>query len=115
MADLIFEYPVKTASGKIRGNVSSRTKFGKSHSYTMRNPYKGPIAPERQQTIDRFRWANEQTSAILRDAEQVALWQERYAVFLDEIGRNPLSHAKRVKNLRGFIFSEIYQTWQPSC
>jgi hypothetical protein len=110
MAEIEFEYPIKNASGKLTKTVSSRTKFGKSHSYIMRNPYKGPITPKRRKTIDDFRRANELTAAILRDAEQLAVWQERYEAFLEEYQGTPSNYKDVPKNLRGFIFKEIYRT-----
>ena len=56
MARTTLSHPFDTMSGKLTHNdkIILRTRNGNTHAYAIRNPYKGPVAPERQRTLDAF-------------------------------------------------------------
>lgn len=62
-------------SGKLgrKDRIILRTRYGKTHAYTIENPYTGP-ATEAQNTMrSTFGMAVKQASAILKDPEQKSL------------------------------------------
>lgn len=67
MARTTLSHPFDTMSGKLTrtDKIILRTRNGNTHAYAIRNPYKGPVAPERQRTLDAFASAVAQAKNIL--------------------------------------------------
>ena len=79
MAKVIPSLAFDNFSGKLgrTDRIILRTRYGKTHAYTIENPYTGP-ATEAQNTMrSTFGMAVKQASAILKDPEQKADWERR--------------------------------------
>lgn len=111
MSRVTFEHPVANISGRLssRSNIILRTRNGKTQAYVIQRPYKGPIAKERQRTINAFREAVNQSKTILADAQQKADWQKRFNKHKDYFRRHPRSTDKRYSTLRGFVIAMLAQ------
>ena len=83
MAKVIPSLAFDNFSGKLgrKDRIILRTRYGKTHAYTIENPYTGP-ATEAQNTMrSTFGMAVKQASAILKDPAQKAEWERRYASY----------------------------------
>lgn len=116
MARTTLSHPFDTMSGKLTRNdkIILRTRNGNTHAYAIRNPYKGPVAPERQRTLDAFASAVAQAKNILNDPALRADWQQRFAAYTARANRYPSSHPKPCTTLRGYIISTLTRETQDS-
>ena len=111
MAKVTFEHPIATISGKLnyRGNVILRTRNGRTHAYIVEHPYTGPVAPERQRTINAFAEAVKQAKSILNDPILSAQWEKKFEVHKAYVRRHPRTPYKVYSTLRGFIIGQLTQ------
>ena len=111
MAKVTFEHPIATISGKLnyRGNVILRTRNGRTHAYIVEHPYTGPVAPERQRTINAFAEAVKQAKVILNDPILSAQWEKKFEVHKAYVRRHPRTPYKVYSTLRGFIIGQLTQ------
>ena len=111
MAKVTFEHPIATISGKLnyRGNVILRTRNGRTHAYIVEHPYTGPVAPERQRTINAFAEAVKQAKVILNDPLLSAQWEKKFEVHKAYVRRHPRTPYKVYSTLRGFIIGQLTQ------
>ena len=111
MAIATLEHPIASISGRLcsRSNVILRTRNGKTQTYIIQNPYKGPLAPNRKRTINAFKEAVNQSKAVLSDPAQKAEWQKLYNKHKDYFRRHPSSSNKRYSTLRGFVIAQLTQ------
>ena len=111
MAKVTFEHPIATISGKLnyRGNVILRTRNGRTHAYIVEHPYTGPVAPERQRTINAFAEAVKQAKTILNDPLLSAQWEKKFEVHKAYVRRHPRTPYKVYSTLRGFIIGQLTQ------
>ncbi|MCQ2343224.1 MAG: hypothetical protein MJZ75_07060 [Paludibacteraceae bacterium] len=109
MAKVTFIDPIASMSGKVakQDKVALRTRNGRTHAYTIKNPYTGPVTPTRQRTIDAFRNAVTQASIILKDETKKAEWQAQYDTYLSDNHKNTNSSAKIYTTLRGYIIAQL--------
>ncbi len=109
MARSELSLPFASLSGKLSNDdkIILRTRNGRTHAYVMHHPYKGPVAPARQRTLDVFASAVVQAKTILSDAVQRAEWEQRFAVYQNRVKRHPSSYPKPCATLRGFIISTL--------
>jgi len=107
MAKVIPSLAFDNFSGKLgrKDRIILRTRYGKTHAYTIENPYTGP-ATEAQNTMrSTFGMAVKQASAILKDPEQKAEWERRYASYRKHYRAS--SSARYYSTLRGFIIATL--------
>ena len=111
MAIATLEHPIASISGRLcsRSNVILRTRNGKTQTYIIQNPYKGPLAPNRKRTINAFKEAVNQSKEVLNDPAQKAEWQKLYNKHKDYFRRHPSSSNKRYSTLRGFVIAQLTQ------
>ena len=111
MAKVTFEHPIATISGKLnyRGNVILRTRNGRTHAYIVEHPYTGPVAPERQRTINAFAEAVKQAKVILNNPILSAQWEKKFEVHKAYVRRHPRTPYKVYSTLRGFIIGQLTQ------
>ena len=109
MARSELSLPFSSFSGKLSENekIILRTRNGRTHAYVLQHPYKGPVAPARQRTLDAFASAVLQAKSILSDAVQCAEWAQRFAAYQKRVKRHPMSYPKPCQTLRGFIISTL--------
>ena len=107
MARTTLSHPFDTMSGKLTRNdkVILRTRNGNTHAYVIHNPYKGPVAPERQRTLDAFAAAVAQAKTILNDPALRAEWQQRFNKYTARVNHYPFSYSKPCTTRRGYIIS----------
>ena len=105
-------------SGKLssKEHIVMRTRYGRTHAYTYRNPYKGPISENRKPIISAFSQASKQCKLEMADPERLAYWQQRYAQYTKLAKRNPAKANERFigtktdkyyVSLRGFIIASL--------
>ena len=107
MAKVIPSLAFDNFSGKLgrKDRIILRTRYGKTHAYTIENPYTGP-ATEAQNTMrSTFGMAVKQASAILKDPEQKADWERRYTSYRKHYRAS--SSARYYSTLRGFIIATL--------
>ncbi len=111
MAIATLEHPIASISGRLcsRSNVILRTRNGKTQTYIIQHPYKGPLAPNRKRTINAFKEAVNQSKEILKDPVQKAEWQKQYNKHKDYFRRHPSSSNKRYSTLRGYVIAQLTQ------
>ena len=116
MARTTLSHPFDTMSGKLTRNdkVILRTRNGNTHAYAIRNPYRGPVAPARQRTLDAFASAVAQAKTILSDPALRAEWQQRFNKYTARANRYPTSYPKPCTTLRGYIISTLTREAQDS-
>jgi len=89
MSKVRFIKPILSASGRLFGgsNIYFRTNrlTGKSHTGTIRNPYKGPSSTAQQATRERFRYVMSLVKTQLQDPAKKAQWQQEF-MSQNEIG-----------------------------
>lgn len=99
MRNIKFKSPIESASGRLYcgSNVYLRTNrvTGKSHTGTIRNPYKGPSSASQQAMRNHFRRVMSAVMCQLRDPIQKAKLEEEYAS-QNEIG-----------TLVGFVYHKL--------
>ena len=116
-------------SGKLsrKERIVMRTRNGRTHAYTITNPYTGPLAESRKRAISTFSQAVTLCKSEMLDPERLAYWHDRYiqyrkaankhvacatAKFLgtpasSSASANTRSSDKLYSTLRGFIIASI--------
>ena len=109
MAKVTFIPPIASISGRLSCNskIVLRTRNGRTQAYVIEHPYTGPVAPERQRTINAFAEAVNQSKSVLADPTQRAEWQKQYNKHKDYFRRHPSSSNKRYSTLRGFVIAQL--------
>ncbi len=109
MAKVTFIPPIASISGRLSCNskIVLRTRNGRTQAYVIEHPYTGPVAPERQRTINAFAEAVNQSKTVLADPTQRAEWQKQYNKHKDYFRRHPSSSNKRYSTLRGFVIAQL--------
>lgn len=110
MAKVKFINTIASMQGKVasKADTSFRTRAGKSHSYILQNPYKGPLAESRKAAINVFRTAVTRCSAEMNDPERLAFWTKEYERYQRRKGRRFFgSDEKKYSTLRGFIIAKL--------
>ncbi len=109
MAKVSFIPPIASISGRLSCNskIVLRTRNGRTQAYVIEHPYTGPVAPERQRTINAFAEAVNQSKTVLADPTQRAEWQKQYNKHKDYFRRHPSSSNKRYSTLRGFVIAQL--------
>ncbi len=111
MAKVTFLPPIANISGRLScsSNIVLRTRNGKTQAYIIEHPYKGPVAPQRQRTINAFKDAVNQSKTVLADPVQKAAWQKQFQKHKDYFRKHPSSSNKRYSTLRGFVIAQLAQ------
>ena len=110
--------PFDHFSGKLSRNerIVMRTRYGRTHAYAYRHPYKGPISENRKPIISAFTQAAKQCKLEMADPERLAYWQDRYVQYDKLAKRNPAKANERFigtktdkyyVSLRGFIIASL--------
>jgi len=110
--------PFDHFSGKLSRNerIVMRTRYGRTHAYAYRHPYKGPISENRKPIISAFTQAAKQCKLEMSDPQRLAYWQERYVQYDKQAKRNPAKANERFigtktdkyyVSLRGFIIASL--------
>ena len=118
MAKIEPALPFDHFQGKLSRNerIVMRTRYGRTHAYAYRHPYKGPISENRKPIISAFSQAVKQCKVEMSDEQRLAYWQERYARYVKLAQRNPTKANERFigtqtdkyyVSLRGFIIASL--------
>ena len=110
--------PFDHFSGKLSRNerIVMRTRYGRTHAYAYRHPYKGPISENRKPIISAFTQASKQCKLEMADPERLAYWQDRYVQYDKLAKRNTTKENERFigtktdkyyVSLRGFIIASL--------
>ncbi len=107
MAKVIPSLAFDNFSGKLgrKDRIILRTRYGKTHAYAFDHPFRGTASEEQAQTRSTFGMAVKQASAILKDPEQKADWERRYASYRKHYRASSSSHY--YSTLRGFIIATL--------
>ena len=107
MAKVIPSLAFDNFSGKLgrKDRIILRTRYGKTHAYTIENPYTGPASEAQNTMRSAFGMAVKQASVILKDPEQKADWERRYASYRKHYRASSSSHY--YSTLRGFIIATL--------
>ena len=102
---------LSTISGKINkeDDVVYRTRNGKTHTYKLQNPYKGPLSETRQAAVKLFSEATRLCSQEMADPERLAYWKSEYEHYLRRINRRFFApkDEKQYGTLRGYILAQL--------
>ncbi len=111
MSRVTFQAPVANISGRLsyQSNIVLRTRNGRTQAYIIQNPYKGPVAPQRQRTINAFKEAVNQSKTVLSDPVQRAEYESKYKAHKAFFRRHPRSRNKYYSTLRGFVIAQLAQ------
>lgn len=118
MAKIELATPFDAITGKFSSldRVVMRTRYGRTHAYTIRHPYTGPISQNRVPIINAFSQAVAICKTEMSNPERLAYWQDRYASYTKIADRNPSranrkfigsSSDKYYLTLRGFIIASL--------
>jgi len=115
MAHVETNVAIDSFQGKFKRNdrIVYRTRNGKTHAYAFDNPFRGTASEEQAQTRSSFGMAVKQATTILKDPEQKADWERRYAAYRKHFRRhaptpqNPKPNNHFCSTLRGFIISTL--------
>ena len=118
MARLELANPFDEMAGKFSktDRIVLRTRYGRTHAYAYRHPYKGPISENRKPIINAFSQAVKQCKSEMSDPERLAYWQDRYARYTKLAKRNTVkanmqfvgtNTDKYYVTLRGFIIAVL--------
>ena len=110
--------PFDHFSGKLsrKERIVMRTRYGRTHAYAYRHPYKGPISENRKPIINAFTQAAKQCKLEMSNPERLAYWQERYVQYDKQAKRNTTKANERFigtktdkyyVSLRGFIIASL--------
>ena len=119
MAKVIPSNGIDSFSGRFsrKDRIVLRTRYGRTHAYTIEHPYTGPASEGQNANRSAFGEASRQASLILKDPDQRAQWEKLYRSYLRR--RRPsealaalFGNASPVKKnahytLRGFIISTL--------
>jgi len=118
MAKIETEFPFNRFRGKVSSNerIVMRTRNGRTHSYVISKPYKGPVSENRRRTINRFSELVSLCKTEMSDPANLASWQDQYAKYV-KLARKNVSRAnarfigitsdKLYSTLRGFIIASL--------
>ena len=111
MSRVTFQAPVANISGRLsyRSNIVLRTRNGRTQAYIIQNPYKGPVAPQRQRTINAFKEAVNQSKTVLSDPAQRAEYESKYKAHKAFFRRHPRSQNKYYSTFPGFVIAQLAQ------
>ncbi len=118
MAKVELSTPFDNITGKFSSHehIVMRTRYGQTHSYAYRHPYRGPISENRKPIINAFSQAVKQCKVEMANPERLAYWQERYVQYNKVARRNPRkaneqfigsASDKYYVSLRGFIIASL--------
>ncbi len=107
MAHVETNVAIDSFQGKLKRNdrIVYRTRNGRTHAYAFDHPFRGTASEEQAQTRSTFGMAVKQASAILKDPEQKADWERRYASYRKHYRAS--SSARYYSTLRGFIIATL--------
>ena len=107
MAKVIPSLAFDNFSGKLsrKDRIVLRTRYGKTHAYTIDNPYKGPYTEAQKTMRSTFGMASKQASVILNEPAQRADWERRYAYYRKHYRAS--SSSRYYSTLRGFIIASL--------
>ena len=107
MAHVETNVAIDSFQGKLKRNdrIVYRTRNGRTHAYAFDNPFRGTASEEQAQTRSTFGMAVKQASAILKDPEQKADWERRYASYRKHYRASSSAHY--YSTLRGFIIASL--------
>jgi hypothetical protein len=95
----------KVATGS---DTSFRTRAGKTHTYKLQNPYKGPLAETRKAAIGTFREAVQQCALEMKDPERLAFWQKEFERYERRAKRRLFGKGeKHYSTVRGYIIAQL--------
>ena len=112
MAKLEFETPVKNIRGKISSyeRIITRTRNGKTHSYIVHKPYKGPHSEKQTQAFSTFAQAVNRCKQEMNDPGKLAAWQSQYDAYRKNLAKHPAPQGtKTYSTLRGYIIAGLIQ------
>ncbi|MBR0310516.1 MAG: hypothetical protein IJQ97_06495 [Paludibacteraceae bacterium] len=115
MANVIPSIEIDSFSGKLSRNsrIVLRTRYGRTHAYSLDNPFRGTASAEQGATRTTFGEAVKQASAILKDPALRTEWERRYANYRKHFRhhaptpQNPKPNNHFCSTLRGFIISTL--------
>ena len=118
MAKIELATPFDEMSGKLSRTerIVMRTRYGRTHAYAIRHPFRGPFTENQQTVINSFSQAVAQCKLEMQDAERLAYWQDRYASYTKLAKRNTVKANlqfvgtktdKYYLTLRGFVIAQI--------
>ncbi len=110
--------PFDHLSGKLSKNerIVMRTRYGRTHAYALRHPFRGPFTDSQKTVINAFAQAVKQCKVEMTDPERLAYWQDRYLKYDKAARRNPTkanatfigtNTDKYYVTLRGFIIASL--------
>ncbi len=100
MADIQFQYPVKSMAGSVSHDksVSFRTRYGKTHAYHFRNPSTEPDSEVRKAHRQNFGEARREAFAQLQDPQKKTEWLKLF------------KKQKKYVRLDCFVTAQLLQT-----
>ena len=118
MAKIELATPFDEMSGKLSSTerIVMRTRYGRTHAYAIRHPFRGPFSENQQIVINAFSQAVEKCKIEMQDPERLAFWQEQYTQYTKLAKRNTekankkfigTSSDKFYLTLRGFIIATL--------
>ena len=118
MAKIELATPFDEISGKLSSTerIVMRTRYGRTHAYAIRHPFRGPFTEKQKTVINAFYEAARQCKIEMADPERLAFWQERYAQYTKLAKRNtPKANLQFIGStsdkyyltLRGFIIASL--------
>ena len=107
MAHVETNVAIDSFQGKLKRNdrIVYRTRNGRTHAYAFDHPFRGTASEEQAQTRSTFGLAVKQASVILKDSDQKAEWEHRYAAYRKHYRQS--SSRKFYSTLRGFIIATL--------
>ena len=118
MARIELATPFDEMSGKLSSTerIVMRTRYGRTHAYAIRHPFRGPFTENQKTVINAFYQAARQCKLEMQDPERLAFWQKRYAQYTKLAKRNIVKANmqfvgtktdKYYLTLRGFIIASL--------
>ena len=91
MAKIELATPFDEMSGKLSATdrIVMRTRYGKTHAYTIHNPFRGPFSENQKTVINAFSQAVSLCKSEMSDPDRLAYWQDRYSQYCKAARRNP--------------------------
>ena len=110
--------PFDHFSGKLsrKERIVMRTRNGRTHAYTITNPYTGPLAESRKRAISTFSQAVTLCKSEMLDPERLAYWHDRYIQYRKAANKHVAranakflgtTSDKFYSTLRGFIIASL--------
>ena len=110
--------PFDHFSGKLsrKERIVMRTRNGRTHAYSIANPYTGPLAESRKRAISTFSEAVRLCKTEMSDPDRLAYWQDRYIQYRKAASKHVArantkflgaTSDKFYSTLRGFIIASL--------